>query len=152
MTHTISGFDVEFPHQPYNVQLQFMAKMLEALEQGTNALLEAPTGSGKTLSLLCSSLAWQTRHHKRMAEEAAAQHALGATCWSNHNSVLTRHSRCQRRPSRATRQAKARPKDLLCHAHALANRPSRPGAQALGLHAAHDHPGATTKHLCVYTT
>lgn len=77
MIYPISGFDVEFPHQPYGVQFSFMSKMLTALEQGNNALLEAPTGSGKTLSLLCSSLAWQARHQQRMAEEEVAQRALG---------------------------------------------------------------------------
>lgn len=77
MIYPISGFDVEFPHEPYGVQFSFMSKMLAALEQGSNALLEAPTGSGKTLSLLCSSLAWQARHRQRMAEEDAAQRALG---------------------------------------------------------------------------
>ena len=59
MDYTIVGHTVRFPHQAYGVQLSFMAKMLQTLTAQNNALLEAPTGSGKTLSLLCAALAWQ---------------------------------------------------------------------------------------------
>ena len=51
----------QFPHQPYGVQMSFMGKVLSTIEKRENALLEAPTGSGKTLSLLCSTLSWQRR-------------------------------------------------------------------------------------------
>ncbi|KAJ0180243.1 hypothetical protein K1T71_003647 [Dendrolimus kikuchii] len=54
----ISGIPVSFPFEPYDVQKAYMERVIESLQNNTNALLESPTGTGKTLSLLCSSLAW----------------------------------------------------------------------------------------------
>ena len=36
-----------------------MANTIKALSKREDALLESPTGSGKTMALLCASLAWQ---------------------------------------------------------------------------------------------
>eukprot|EP00892_Ulva_mutabilis_P007824 jgi/Ulvmu1/5413/UM022_0208.1 len=60
-TYQIAGCDVAFPRQPYGVQLAFMAKLIKSIESKQNALLEAPTGCGKTLAILCAALAWQTK-------------------------------------------------------------------------------------------
>lgn len=72
MKFCIRGYDVEFPQQPYGVQLSFMEKLLRTLDEQGNALLEAPTGCGKTLSLLCAALAWQTRRKKELFDKEAA--------------------------------------------------------------------------------
>lgn len=55
---------MEFPYRPYGTQLAFMNRVISTLDRArrdghSHALLESPTGTGKSLSLLCSSLAWQ---------------------------------------------------------------------------------------------
>ncbi|KAG2428118.1 hypothetical protein HXX76_011799 [Chlamydomonas incerta] len=50
-----------------------MEKMLRTLDEQGNALLEAPTGCGKTLSLLCAALAWQDKRKRELQERAAAR-------------------------------------------------------------------------------
>lgn len=71
----LSGVDVCFPHEPYGVQKVFMAQVVRAVDHEENALLEAPTGCGKTLSLLCGALAWQAKEKKAAVEKAAAEKA-----------------------------------------------------------------------------
>ena len=54
----VNGTEVEFPFKPYDCQVTFMEKVIECLKDKKNGILESPTGTGKTLCLLCSSLAW----------------------------------------------------------------------------------------------
>ncbi|CAL1540331.1 unnamed protein product [Lymnaea stagnalis] len=55
----INGVQIHFPFTPYQCQVDYMTKVLMCLQQNQNGILESPTGTGKTLSLLCASLAWQ---------------------------------------------------------------------------------------------
>jgi fanconi anemia group J protein len=73
----VQGFDVFFPHgkRPFPPQLAVMSKALTALRNGNSALLESPTGTGKTLALLCSSLAWQRSFRAKIADHAEAMRA-----------------------------------------------------------------------------
>ncbi|WJX15585.1 DNA helicase [Trifolium repens] len=71
----IGGLAVEFPYQPYGSQFAFMGRVISTLNQAQkeghcHALLESPTGTGKSLSLLCSTLAWQ--HHYKPAPDPTA--------------------------------------------------------------------------------
>lgn len=50
---------MEFPYDAYPCQLEYMTKVIVALQNKQNALLESPTGTGKTLCLLCATLSWR---------------------------------------------------------------------------------------------
>lgn len=58
----INSVNVDFPYEPYPAQIQYMSHVIEALRTGNNALLESPTGTGKTLCLLCAALAWRATY------------------------------------------------------------------------------------------
>jgi len=59
--YELHSIPVLFPFEPYAVQLDLMRAALEALKEGKDACLESPTGSGKTMALLCSTLGF-ARH------------------------------------------------------------------------------------------
>ncbi|GAB5589642.1 ATP-dependent DNA helicase chl1 [Umbelopsis nana] len=50
--------DFGFPFTPYPIQEDFMRTLYDVLDQGKVGIFESPTGTGKSLSLLCGSLKW----------------------------------------------------------------------------------------------
>ena len=48
----LNDYTVKFPFDPYDIQKEYMANVLQACSNSQNALLESATGTGKTLSLL----------------------------------------------------------------------------------------------------
>jgi regulator of telomere elongation helicase 1 len=73
-TVTIKGVTIKFPFPPYDIQKNYMEKVVECLEGGKNGVLESPTGTGKTLSLLCASLGWLEAKKKQYADQMKLQH------------------------------------------------------------------------------
>ncbi|KAI3354667.1 hypothetical protein L3Q82_019165, partial [Scortum barcoo] len=57
--YTIGGVKIHFPCKAYPSQLAMMNSIVRGLNSGQHCLLESPTGSGKSLALLCSALGWQ---------------------------------------------------------------------------------------------
>ncbi|RDD47757.1 Regulator of telomere elongation helicase 1 [Trichoplax sp. H2] len=55
----VRGIEVDFPFNPYPCQLDYMTNVIQCLQEGKNGILESPTGTGKTLCLLCACLAWR---------------------------------------------------------------------------------------------
>ncbi|KAI0505368.1 helicase C-terminal domain-containing protein [Xylaria bambusicola] len=70
ITERTRNIDFHHPYTPYDVQLQFMRTVYNVLERGNGqvGILESPTGTGKSLSLICAALTW-LRGHKRKAYE-----------------------------------------------------------------------------------
>ncbi|VDP28910.1 unnamed protein product [Soboliphyme baturini] len=50
--------DFGFSFRPYEIQQCFMQEMYKVLENGRIGIFESPTGTGKSLSLLCASISW----------------------------------------------------------------------------------------------
>ena len=64
------SYSVKFPFpEPYPSQIVMMEKILFALREGTNALLESPTGTGKTACLLCATLAFAEHEEKQRIKQ-----------------------------------------------------------------------------------
>ncbi|XP_037538797.1 ATP-dependent DNA helicase DDX11 [Nematolebias whitei] len=49
-----------------------MQVLYSALDQGKVGIFESPTGTGKSLSLICGALSWLTDHEEKKKQEAAA--------------------------------------------------------------------------------
>jgi regulator of telomere elongation helicase 1 len=71
-TFEIRGVTIHFPFQPYACQVTYMTSVIAALQQSENALLESPTGTGKTLCLLCACLGYQ-QHQRQVQRNAKSE-------------------------------------------------------------------------------
>eukprot|EP00079_Xenopus_tropicalis_P033313 XP_017947084.1 PREDICTED: Fanconi anemia group J protein isoform X3 [Xenopus tropicalis] len=65
--YTIGGVKILFPCRAYPSQLAMMNSIMRGLNCKQHCLLESPTGSGKSLALLCSALAWQQSLYGKQA-------------------------------------------------------------------------------------
>ena len=54
----ILGIEIFFPYKPYENQILYMKKLIETFQKNDIAGLESTTETGKTLCLLCASLAY----------------------------------------------------------------------------------------------
>jgi Fanconi anemia group J protein len=57
----VDGINIYYPNdkKPFTPQVEISRHMVTAMQKGQNALLESPTGTGKTLALLSTALSWQ---------------------------------------------------------------------------------------------
>jgi len=104
----INGIEIHFPYEVYPNQIEYMKKIIELLDNNINrtnytniGALESPTGTGKTLCLLCATLSWMnemrrkkkfggkilytTRTHSQITQII---HELRKTCYWPRTAVL----------------------------------------------------------------
>ncbi|CAH0386974.1 unnamed protein product [Bemisia tabaci] len=61
--------DFPFPFPPYEQQHRFMRELFLAIENKKLGIFESPTGTGKSLSMICGTLCWLLKHEEREKKE-----------------------------------------------------------------------------------
>ncbi|ELK02595.1 Putative ATP-dependent RNA helicase DDX11-like protein [Pteropus alecto] len=70
-TQEVGDIHFPFPFTPYSIQKDFMAELYQVLEAGKIGIFESPTGTGKSLSLICGALSWLRDFEKKKRQEEA---------------------------------------------------------------------------------
>nr|XP_024642873.1 ATP-dependent DNA helicase DDX11 isoform X6 [Macaca nemestrina] len=70
-TQKVGTIHFPFPFTPYSIQEDFMAELYRVLEAGKIGIFESPTGTGKSLSLICGALSWLRDFEQKKREEEA---------------------------------------------------------------------------------
>ena len=63
------GIKIHFPYHAYNCQKEYLHKLIDILTSGSIGILESPTGTGKTISLLCGCLAFLIKKRETLIQE-----------------------------------------------------------------------------------
>ncbi|ADM11102.1 Rad3/XPD ATP-dependent DNA-binding helicase [Encephalitozoon intestinalis ATCC 50506] len=74
----ISGVPIEMPFEPYPAQIVTMTKLISCLTTGTSGLVESPTGTGKSLSIICAVLGY-SEYLKRGAKSINVKRREGGS-------------------------------------------------------------------------
>uniref|UniRef100_A0A8P4KN29 Regulator of telomere elongation helicase 1 n=1 Tax=Dicentrarchus labrax TaxID=13489 RepID=A0A8P4KN29_DICLA len=80
---TLNGVTVNFPFPPYDCQKDYISKVIECLQKKVNGVLESPTGTGKTLCLLCATLAWREHFKDTVSARKIAERLGGEVMFPN---------------------------------------------------------------------
>lgn len=78
-TQEIGDIHFPFPFTPYSIQKDFMAELYRVLEAGKIGIFESPTGTGKSLSVICGALSWLRDFEQKKHQEEARLLKAGTT-------------------------------------------------------------------------
>ncbi|ETN45463.1 uncharacterized protein HMPREF1541_09295 [Cyphellophora europaea CBS 101466] len=106
------------PYDPYDIQLGFMSSLYDCIQNGQVGIFESPTGTGKSLSLICGSLTWLRDHKRRTLEGEIEGDATDPDDWlaqaekQNRRKTLLREREELEAKLAKVRWEEARRKDL----------------------------------------
>ncbi|KAF8771166.1 ATP-dependent DNA helicase DDX11 like protein [Argiope bruennichi] len=84
-----------FPFKPYDVQEAFMKNLYNVLDKSQIGIFESPTGTGKSLSIICGALKWlkdyQTKQRKDLEQLISEKTENTEDDW--FNSFLEKHEK-----------------------------------------------------------
>lgn len=100
-----------FPFPPYPQQAELMKEIHSSIVNSSIACLESPTGSGKTLSIICASLSWLEQEEQRIIqgktteqkESSSGEDWLEALLRSSTNAVSSDQARVSSAQARLQR-------------------------------------------------
>jgi chromosome transmission fidelity protein 1 len=96
--HHIMDRDFHHPYEPYAIQTQFMHAVYQCLEHGHVGIFESPTGTGKSLSLICGSLTWLRDHKNQELEHEFPTDVADEPAW------MLDHARNQKKQAALSRR------------------------------------------------
>src|SRR5690606_20431974 len=65
-----------FPYPtPYSIQTEFMCQLYQCIDQRKVGIFESPTGTGKSLSMICGAVTWLMDRERAEQERAKREQA-----------------------------------------------------------------------------
>ncbi|PIO71845.1 DNA repair helicase [Teladorsagia circumcincta] len=87
--------EFSFPFPPYNIQLDLMREIKQCIEKEQVGIFESPTGTGKSLSVLCATMTWLEEFEKKTEEELLKQSRLTEEVSENEDWILAHKKKLQ---------------------------------------------------------
>lgn len=92
--------DYHHPYKPYGIQIELMNAIYGCIAEGKVGVFESPTGTGKSLSLICGSLTWL-----RDVQDDTSENQVKLEEESGEPTWVIEHAKLQRRESLIERKS-----------------------------------------------